>query len=113
MLKIPQKSKSKRKNIPNNQDATQRILADLGTGKLKGEVDIFGLLILDPFGEIAANEDNVIKQPGTLRHDGLKERPVQIETQSLMDLVDTILDTIACSRLISYILKPCGELPER
>lgn len=95
MLRNPTGSKNQKDNIPNNQDATQGILADLGTGKLVGELDVLGLLILDPFGEIPANEDNVVKQPGTLGHDGLKERPVQIQSQSLMDLVDTILDAIA------------------
>ena len=79
-------------NIPNHQHTAKRILANLRVHKLEGEVDVGGLLILDPFVQVAGGEDDVIEQPTALGNLGLESRLVQVEGTGLDDLLLVVLE---------------------
>lgn len=80
--------------IPDNQHTSQGILSNLGVHQLEVEVDIWGLLILDPFVQVARGEDNVVQHPSDLRELGLEPRLVQIAGAGLEDLFLMVLDAL-------------------
>lgn len=83
---------AERRYTPNNQDHTQGILPNLRTHELEGQVDVFGLFILDPFVQVARHEHAVVLQPSTLRKHRLELGLVQIQTTSFGDSVLVVLE---------------------
>lgn len=80
------------KNLPDDQDAAERILANLGLHELESELNIDGILILHPLVQVASGENNVIQQPSTLGNFRLEARLVQVLCASLNNLLLMVLD---------------------
>lgn len=82
-----------RGDLPNNQHTSKGVLSDLGAHKLEGEINIRGLLILDPFVQIARGENDVVHKPLALREIRLEPRLVQVLFTGFEDEFLIILDT--------------------
>lgn len=91
-------------NVPNDQYCAEGILSDLGVHELEGQVDIRGLLVLNPFVKVAGGEDNVVEQPSTFADLGFETGLVQVLGAGLDDLLHIVLDTIGVSRILQSLL---------
>lgn len=80
-------------NLPNHQHDTQRILANLRVHELKRQINVLGLLILDPFVQIPSHKDNVILHPSVLGELGLEARLVQVCCEGGGDFLLVVFQT--------------------
>jgi hypothetical protein len=91
-----------RRNLPNDQHTTERVLSDLGAHELEGKFDIGGLLILNPLVQVACGENNVVQKPLALREVRLEPRLVQVLLTGLEDELLVILN--AARKLVTSII---------
>jgi len=80
-------------NAPDDQHATQWFFPDLRADKLEREIDILGLLILDPFLQVAGHEDDLVLEPSDVADVGLEDGLPQVAAERIDDQAFAVLDT--------------------